>query len=89
MDELDRRQWVVPRTRGWMHGIDLALLDPADADERGLLIQAELARFCRSTPDPGLRMLALAAFDPGDPASVEWSTSCERIHAPAPLPCCG
>ena len=41
MDELDRRQWVVPRTRGWMHGIDLALLDPADADERGLLIQAE------------------------------------------------
>jgi hypothetical protein len=41
MDELERRQWVVPRTRGWMHGIDLALLDPTDADERGLLIQAE------------------------------------------------
>jgi len=32
---------------------------------------AELARFCRSTSDPGLRMLAFAAFDPGDPASVE------------------
>jgi hypothetical protein len=32
---------------------------------------AEVARFARSTSDPGLRMLALAAFDPEDPAAVE------------------
>src|SRR6266508_6399405 len=32
---------------------------------------AEVARFAQSTSDPGLRMLALAAFDPEDPAAVE------------------
>ena len=32
---------------------------------------AELARFVRSTSDPGLRMLALAALDAEDPAAVE------------------
>ena len=32
---------------------------------------AEVARFAQSTSDPGLRMLALAAFDAEDPAAVE------------------
>ena len=32
---------------------------------------AEVARFAQSTSDPGLRMLALAAVDPEDPAAVE------------------
>ena len=37
----DRRSWAVRRIRGTVDGIDLALLDPADPDERRLLIEAD------------------------------------------------
>ncbi len=41
MDEAERRRWAVPVMSGVVDGIDLSLLDPADADERRLLIEAE------------------------------------------------
>jgi hypothetical protein len=50
---------------------------------------AELAWFARSTSDPGLRMLALAALDAEDPAAVEVSVACARTRAPAPMRRCG
>jgi hypothetical protein len=45
---------------------------------------AEVARFAQSTSDPGLRMLALAAFDPEDPAAVEVVRGLRETRAPAP-----
>ncbi len=36
----DRRSWAVPAGHGTYRGIELELLDPADEDERGLLIEA-------------------------------------------------
>lgn len=41
MSETERRLFVAPPARGEHDGIDLALLDPADPDERRLLIEAE------------------------------------------------
>ena len=40
-DQATRRAWAVPPARGHFDGIDLSRLDPADADERGMLIRAE------------------------------------------------
>lgn len=41
MSEAERRLFVAPPATGTHDGIDLALLDPADPDERRLLILAE------------------------------------------------
>jgi hypothetical protein len=41
MSEAERRRFVAPPATGEYDGIDLALLDPADPDERRLLIIAE------------------------------------------------
>jgi hypothetical protein len=41
VDLAERRAWVVPRVEGEMHGLNLALLDPADDGERRYLIRAE------------------------------------------------
>jgi hypothetical protein len=40
-DETARRTFAVPAARGVLGEIDLALLDPADRDERRILIEAE------------------------------------------------
>jgi hypothetical protein len=45
MDEAERRRWALPVMSGVVDGIDLSLLDPADADERRLLIEAEHPEF--------------------------------------------
>jgi hypothetical protein len=39
--DLERRRWAVPPGRGLIKGVDLALLDPGDPDDRHLLILAE------------------------------------------------
>lgn len=41
MDEVDRRGWAVPSAQGRLGGIDVALLAPADEDDRRLRILAE------------------------------------------------
>ena len=43
-----RRAWAVPRRRGTVRGLDLALLDPSDPDDRSLLIEAEHPEFARA-----------------------------------------
>jgi hypothetical protein len=40
-DEAERRAWVLPPRSGLLDDIELAYLDPADEDERELLILAE------------------------------------------------
>jgi hypothetical protein len=40
-EEAERRRFAVPPARGALDDIDLSLLDPADPDERRLLIEAE------------------------------------------------
>lgn len=37
----------MPPARGKLHGIDLALLDPADPDDRSILVEAEHRQFAR------------------------------------------
>jgi Domain of unknown function (DUF1841) len=44
-DETARRRFAVPRAHGVFREIDLALLDPADRDERRILIEAEHPEF--------------------------------------------
>jgi hypothetical protein len=44
-DEAARRGWAMPPARGKLHGIDLALLDPADPDDRSILVEAEHRQF--------------------------------------------
>jgi hypothetical protein len=39
--EAERRAFAIPRATGVLRGIDLSMLDPADSDERRLLIEAE------------------------------------------------
>jgi hypothetical protein len=41
MSEADRRAFACPPASGEVDGIDLGLLDPADEDERKILIEAE------------------------------------------------
>jgi hypothetical protein len=50
---------------------------------------AEVARFAQSTSDPGLRMLALAAVDPEDPAAVEVVRGLREGPRTAPMRRCG
>ncbi len=45
MREAERRGWAVRAAVGVVDGIDLSLLDPSDADERRLLIEAEHREF--------------------------------------------
>jgi hypothetical protein len=40
-DDVDRRVFAVPGGHGLFRGVDLALLDPLNADDRRLLIEAE------------------------------------------------
>jgi hypothetical protein len=47
-DETARRAFAVPPARGVLGEIDLALLDPADRDERRILIEAEHPEFADS-----------------------------------------
>lgn len=47
-DEAARRAWAMPPARGKLHGIDLALLDPADPDDRSILVEAEHRQFART-----------------------------------------
>jgi hypothetical protein len=44
-DEAARRTFAVPRASGVFREVDLALLDPADRDERRMLIEAEHPEF--------------------------------------------
>jgi Domain of unknown function (DUF1841) len=44
-DEAVRRTFAVPRASGVFREVDLALLDPADRDERRMLIEAEHPEF--------------------------------------------
>jgi hypothetical protein len=39
--DADRRSWLLPVRAGTMRGIDLSVLDPADAGDRRFLIEAE------------------------------------------------
>lgn len=51
MDDEARRLWAIPSMSGELDGMNLALLDPAEEDERRILIEAEhpeLARALRS-----------------------------------------
>ena len=41
----DRRSWAIPPAHGTYQGFDLELLDPADEDERALLIEARHPEF--------------------------------------------
>lgn len=43
--EQERRAWAFPPIEGMVDGIDLAFLDPADPDDRGLLIRCEHTEF--------------------------------------------
>lgn len=47
-DEAARRAWAMPPARGKLHGIDLALLDPAHPDDRSILLEAEHQEFARA-----------------------------------------
>jgi hypothetical protein len=47
-DEAARRAWAMPPARGKLHGIDLALLDPADPDDRSILVESEHRQFART-----------------------------------------
>lgn len=47
-DEAARRAWAMPAARGRLHGIDLALLDPAHPDDRSILLEAEHRQFARA-----------------------------------------
>lgn len=47
-DEAARRAWAMPPARGKVHGIDLALLDPAHPDDRSILLEAEHQQFARA-----------------------------------------
>lgn len=44
----ERRAWLFPPARGRFRGLDLSLLDPADEDERGTLIEAEHPELARA-----------------------------------------
>ncbi len=46
-DEAARRAWAMPPALGKFQGIDLALLDPADPDDRSILVEAEHRQFAR------------------------------------------
>ena len=48
MSEEDRRAFAVPTARGECEGVDLALLDPNDEDERRILIEAEHPELLRA-----------------------------------------
>jgi len=47
----ERRRFAVPPAEGVVDDIDLALLDPADEDDRRLLIEAEHPEFRRAIED--------------------------------------
>ena len=51
MSAEERRQFAVPPARGVLDGIDLSLLDPADEDDRRLLIEAEHPELQRAIED--------------------------------------
>ncbi|MFQ5968211.1 MAG: hypothetical protein ACE5MI_11470, partial [Acidimicrobiia bacterium] len=55
----ERRAWAFPPTEGVVDGIDLAFLDPADPDDRSLLIRFEHPEF-EEALDAGLDEIVLA-----------------------------
>ena len=67
-DELARRAWLQPAVSGVIDGIDLSLLDPADEDDRHLLLLAE-------HPD-----LAAAIDADQDEIEFEGVTMSPRLH---------
>ncbi|MGQ0802347.1 MAG: DUF1841 family protein [Actinomycetota bacterium] len=58
MTALDQRNWLFPPRTGTMRGIDLSALDPADEDDRRLLIEAEHPEL-RSALDRGAHEITL------------------------------
>ena len=71
----DRRSWAVPAAHGTYQGIELELLDPADEDDLGLLIEAlhsELAEALRSDEE---------VFADGEPFSPRLHIAMHQIVA--------
>lgn len=63
-----RREWLFPPARGRFDGFDLALADPADEDDRRLLISAEHTE------------LAAAVEDDLDEIEIDGRTMSPRLH---------
>lgn len=76
VDEIERRTWVMPPRTGRFAGLDLALLDPGDPDERRLLIEAEHPEL-RDALEAGLDEIEIG----GEPMSPHLHISIHEVVA--------